>query len=67
MSNKSNPTVATMGIDIGKKSFHVVGLDQRGAIVLGQKWSRHQIEARLANIAPLPDRRGMRWCASSEP
>jgi hypothetical protein len=37
MSNKSNPTVATMGIDIGKNSFHVVGLDQRGAIVLRQK------------------------------
>jgi hypothetical protein len=44
MSNKSNPTVATMGIDIGKNSFHVVGLDQRGAIVLRQKWSRGQIE-----------------------
>ena len=26
MSNKSNPSVATMGIDIGKNSFHVVGL-----------------------------------------
>jgi hypothetical protein len=52
MFNKSNPTVATMGIDIGKNSFHVVGLDQRGAIVLRQKWSRRQIEARLANIPP---------------
>jgi transposase len=41
-----------MGIDIGKNSFHVVGLDQRGAIVLRQKWSRGQIEARLANIPP---------------
>jgi transposase len=40
MSNKSNATIATMGIDIGKNSFHVVGLDQRGAIVLRQKWSR---------------------------
>ncbi|MGC2223061.1 MAG: IS110 family transposase [Methylocella sp.] len=50
MSNKSNPTVATMGIDIGKNSFHVVGLDQCGAIVLRQKWSRRQIEARLANV-----------------
>ena len=50
MSNKSNPTVATMGIDIGRNSFHVVGLDQRGAIVLRQKWSRRQIEARLANV-----------------
>src|SRR5256886_12474365 len=52
MSNKSNPTVATMGIDNGKNSFHVIGLDQRGAIVLRQKWSRRQIEARLANIPP---------------
>ena len=34
MSNQSTPIVATMGIDIGKNSFHVVGLDRRGAIVL---------------------------------
>jgi hypothetical protein len=39
-----------IGIDIGKNSFHVVGLDDRGAIVLRQKWSRGQIEVRLANI-----------------
>jgi len=41
-----------MGIDIGKNSFHVVGLDQRGAIVLRQKWSRGQIEAQVANMPP---------------
>src|SRR6202166_3755233 len=52
MSNQSNSTVATMGIDIGKNSFHVVGLDQRGAIVLRQKWSRGQVEGRLANMPP---------------
>ncbi len=51
MSNKSTPMVATMGLDIGKNTFHVLGLDQRGAIVLRQKWSRGQIEARLANTA----------------
>ena len=56
MSNKSNATIATMGIDIGKNSFHIVGLDRRGAIVLRQKWSRGQVEARLANI--VPDRDG---------
>ena len=50
MSNKSNLTVATMGIDIGKNSFHIVGLDRRGAIVLRQKWSRGQVEARLVNM-----------------
>ena len=39
-------------IDIGKNSFHVVGLDDRGAIVLRQKWSRGQVEARFANMPP---------------
>jgi len=52
MSNKSIATIATMGIDIGKNSFHVIGLDRRGAIVLRQKWSRGQVDARLANMSP---------------
>ena len=42
--------ISVVGIDIGKNSFYVVGLDDRGAIVLRQKWSRSQVEARLANI-----------------
>ena len=45
-----NTAIAVIGIDIGKNSFHVVGHDARGAIVLRQKWSRGQVEARLANI-----------------
>src|SRR5262250_3391108 len=45
-----NSGIAAIGIDIGKNSFHVVGQDKRGAIVLRQKWSRSQIEARLANV-----------------
>jgi transposase len=40
--------VAVVGIDIGKNSFHIVALDDRGAIVLRQKWSRSQVEARFA-------------------
>jgi hypothetical protein len=52
MSQNLNSAVAVIGIDIGKNSFHVVGLDYRGAIVLRQKWSRGQIEARLANMPP---------------
>ena len=52
MSQKSNCAIAVIGIDIGKNSFHVVGQDQRGAIVLRQKWSRGQMEARLANLPP---------------
>src|ERR1700757_3529461 len=52
MSQISNTAIAVIGIDIGKNSFHVVGHDARGAIVLRQKWSRGQVEARLANIPP---------------
>ena len=52
MARKCKTTVAVIGIDIGKNSFHVVGLDGRGAIVLRQKWSRGQVEARLANLPP---------------
>ena len=48
MSQSLNSAIAVIGIDIGKNSFHVVGLDDRGAIVLRQKWSRGQIEVRLA-------------------
>src|SRR6478736_2105703 len=52
MSQKLNAAIAVIGIDIGKNSFHIVGHDHRGAIVLRQKWSRGQVEARLANLPP---------------
>jgi len=40
MSQTLNTAIAVIGIDIGKNSFHIAGLDARGAIVLRQKWSR---------------------------
>jgi transposase len=52
MSEKLYATIAVIGIDIGKNSFHVAGHDARGAIVLRQKWSRGQVESRLANLPP---------------
>ena len=52
MSHKLNGAIAVVGIDIGKNSFHLVGQDKRGEIVLRQKWSRCQVEARLANLSP---------------
>jgi transposase len=52
MSQKLNSAIAVIGIDTGKNSFHVVGHDRRGAIVLRQKWSRGQVETRLANLSP---------------
>ena len=52
MSDKLNSAIAVIGIDIGKNSFHVVGHDKRGTIMLRQKWSRGQVETRLANLPP---------------
>ena len=52
MSQTFNTAIAGIGIDIGKNSFPVVGLDARGAIVLRQRWSRRQVEARFANMPP---------------
>jgi hypothetical protein len=52
MAEALKNSIAVVGIDIGKNSFHVVGLDKSGAIVLRQKWSRGQVEARFANMPP---------------
>lgn len=52
MSHNLDSRIAVVGIDIGKNAFHVVGLDERGAIVLRQKWSRGQVDARFANMPP---------------
>jgi transposase len=52
MSQKLDSTIAVVGIDIGKNSFHVVDFDKIGAIVLRQKWSRGQVEARFASMPP---------------
>jgi transposase len=51
MPATARTAIAVISIDIGKNSFHLVGLDDRGAIVLRQKWSRGQVEARLANVS----------------
>ena len=50
MSERLNSEIAVIGIDIGRNSFHLVGQDRRGSIVLWQKWSPGQVEARLANL-----------------
>src|SRR3954463_15377478 len=52
MAATAQSAIAIIGIDIGNNSFHVVGLDDRGAIALRQKWSRGQVEARFANMSP---------------
>ena len=44
--------VTTIGIDMGKNTLHMIGLDSRGAIVLREKVSRGRITSRLANLPP---------------
>ena len=51
MSAKTkNVMIATIGIDTGKITLHLIGFDLRGEVVLRQKMSRRQIVCRLANV-----------------
>ena len=63
MSQNLDVSPAAIGIDIGKTSFHIVGQNKGGAIVLRQKWSRGQVETRLANLPPC--RIGMEACVGA--
>ena len=51
MSHKTAATVAqTIGIDMGKNILHLIGLDDKGAIVLREKIARGRIAARFVNV-----------------
>ena len=62
-SQKTAGIITTIGIDLGKNTFHLIGFDQWGAIILQQKVSRGQLERRLANIPRC--RIGMESCSGS--
>jgi transposase len=53
MTREATDQVTTIGIgiDIGKNTFHLIGFNAAGAIVLRQKLSRGQVERRLANMS----------------
>ena len=40
----------TIGIDLGKTFFHLVGLNQRGEVVVRKKFSRKQLLHFTANL-----------------
>ena len=58
---KPNTAVVTIGIDPGKNTLHLVGLDARGGIVLREKVARTKIVSRLANVPPCLDRIEAAW------
>ena len=66
MTHQSAPEViATIGIDLGKNTFHLIGMDARGKIVL-----RRKVCPRTAAILPserpcLSDRPGGLYRSSS--
>ena len=43
-------TIETIGIDLGKNTFHLIGMDARGRIVLRRKIARGQLQSCLANV-----------------
>ena len=45
-------SMTTIGIDMGKNTLHMIGLDSCGAIVLREKVSRGRIASRFANLPP---------------
>src|SRR5262245_18406922 len=44
--------VIAIGINLGKSTLHMIGLDSSGATVLREKVSRGRIASRLANLPP---------------
>jgi hypothetical protein len=45
-------TIASIGIDIGKDVFHIVGFDAAGKVALRKKFKRLALEAELAKLPP---------------
>jgi transposase len=51
-SHHDQPTFASIGIDIGKDVFHIVGFDTSGKVVLRKKFKRLALETELAKLPP---------------
>ena len=44
--------IAVIGIDLGKNTFHVIGLDKRGKIIFKRKFTRTALDTWFANLPP---------------
>lgn len=56
-------TIQTIGIDLGKTTFHVVALDRAGSVVTKKRFSRSQLVIFLAKLPPCLV--GMEACCGS--
>ena len=48
--NPETGIATTIGIDTGKNTLHLIGLDDQGTILLREKIGRNRIRTRLANV-----------------
>jgi transposase len=55
--------IRTLGIDLGKTSFHAVGMDDRGHVVVRRRFSRAQLTRFIAKLNPC--RIGMEACCGA--
>ena len=47
------PEMSVLGIDIAKRVFHAVGMDERGKIVLRKRLSRNALMPFIATLPPV--------------
>jgi hypothetical protein len=45
-----NDRIATIGMDLGKRSFHLSGMDAYGKVIMRQQLSRGRFERCMANL-----------------
>ena len=45
--------MSVVGIDIAKRVFHLVGMDDRGKIVMHKRCSRGEVLPLMANLGPV--------------
>ena len=50
--------IHTIGIDLGKTKFHIVGLNERGEVIIRKQFSRAQLLHFTANRRSAAARRG---------
>ena len=55
--------IATIGVDLGKNTFHICAMNDKGTILLRERLTRAALPKRFANIPPC--RIGMEACAGS--
>jgi hypothetical protein len=47
-----NDLIATIGMDPGKRSFHLIGMDAYGKVIMRQQSSCRRFELCMANLQP---------------